>query len=341
MVPINLRRICLGVLSSALLVGPVPSALAQAPQIRQSPASAAVDPSYILGPGDQVEITVFGYAEYTGPQTVLPDGTFALPVIGSITAVGKTAGDLDNELTNRLQTILVNPDVTVRLTTLRPVVINVAGEVQRPGPIELTTSDSRVITLSSALVQAGGVTRNADIREVVVRRDLANGESAEVTVNLWDSIGSDNPQEDLVLQPGDSILVPRLPEGETFDRRLLARSSLAPETIKVRVVGEVATPGEIEISPDASVSTAVVIAGGPTDDARMREVALLRLSEDGSSIETQTLDLRDFNDNVQIQDGDVIIVPEVGAASFARGLGRVLGPLNGVFGIFNIFNGLF
>jgi polysaccharide biosynthesis/export protein len=338
MAQINPLRILPYALSSMLLLGINPSAIAQTPP---QPASAAVDPSYILGPGDQIEITVFGYEEYTGPQTVLPDGTFSLPVIGSIAAVGKTAIALDNELTNRLQEILVNPDVTVRLTTLRPVVINVAGEVQRPGPLELTTSDSRVITLSSALVQAGGVTRNADIREIVVRRALANGESAEVNVNLWDSIWSDDPEEELVLQPGDAILVPRLPEGETFDRRLLARSSLAPETIKVRVVGEVGEPGQIEVPPDASVSTAVVIAGGPTDDARMREVALLRLSEDGTTVETQELDLRDYNDNVQIQDGDVIIVPEIGAASFSRGLGRVLSPLGSVFSIFNIFNGLF
>jgi polysaccharide export outer membrane protein len=232
------------------------------------------------------------------------------------------------------------------MDTLRPVVVNVTGEVQRPGPIQLrsVTSASGSNTsqpslegaprISSALVEAGGVTTHANIRQIEVRRTLPDGESRIVTVDLWDAVWSANAPEDLILQDGDSIYVHRLPEGEDFDRRLLARSSLAPQTIRVRVVGEVTRPGEVQVSPDGSISSAVAIAGGPTQDARLSRVELIRLNQDGT-ISNQRLDLSDLNDSIQVQEGDVVIVPERGDSSFFRVLGRALGPIGSLLGIFD------
>lgn len=315
------------------------------------PADEMIHPSYILGAGDQIDISVFGYEEFTGSQVVLPDGTISLPILGAVTAAGQTPEVLAQELTARLQPYLVEPVVTVRLSALRPVVINVAGEVQRPGPIQLRSLTSTSLrdaatgstirgpldsapTVSSALIEAGGVTRNADVRQIVVRRSLPGGESTAVTVNLWDAIGTDNVSQDLILQAGDSVFVPRLQPGDMIDQRLLARSSLSPETVRVRVVGEVNSPGEVEISPDSSISAAVASAGGPTDDARMSATELLRLNEADGTIVSQRIDLRDLNDNSQVQEGDVIYVPEDGGSIFLRGLNRVLSPLGNILSIF-------
>lgn len=310
------------------------------------PESVAAESAYVLGPGDQIEIAVFGYEEYTGAKTILSDGTITLPVIGIVAAANRTPEQLAQELSSKLQAYLVDPVTTVSLSTLRPVVVNVAGEVQRPGPVELRgltnaasnssdASNTSTPTVSSALMKAGGITQSADIRQVVVRRVLPDGTSSTSTINLWDALLSDQAPQDLILQDGDSILVPRLVAGETIDRRLIARSSLSPGTVRVRVVGEVKNPGEIQVPPDSSLSSAVAIAGGPTNDARLSRVAFIRMNEQGK-VERQTVDLQNLTDTYQVQDGDVIIVSKRTSSSILDGVGRVLSPLTGIFNLFNL-----
>jgi polysaccharide export outer membrane protein len=309
-----------------------------------------IDEGYILGAGDQIEISVFGYQEFTGAKTVLPDGTISLPVIGSVTAANLTPTQFASELKKRLDPLLVDPSVTVSLSTLRPVVINIAGEVQRPGSIQLrslTTTTIRggngltgglegVPTLSAALAEAGGVTQNADIRQVVLRRTLPGGRTQDITVNLWDAIWSDRTPEDLTLRAGDSVFVPKLAVGEKLDRRLIARSRLAPATVKVRVVGEVMRPGEIQISPDSSLSSAIASAGGFGKEAKPDDVQLIRLNDAGQ-IETRKVNLSRLNDEVQVQEGDVLVVPEKKRSSFLRTLGQVLSPFGSLLNVFRSF----
>jgi polysaccharide export outer membrane protein len=298
----------------------------------------------LLGAGDQIEITVFGYEEYNGPRTVLPDGSVTVPLAGSVMAAGKTADQFAAELTARLQPFLVDPYVTVSLALLRPITVNIAGEVYRPGPVQLQSLSTQEITnpqneiqsptLSVALTRAGGITQNADIRQVVVRRQQADGTVQPMTLNLWESIRSENGVPDLVLQDGDSIFIPRVAANDTtIDRRLVSQSSYAPSTVRVRVVGEVNAPGEVQVPPNSSISSAVAIAGGPTEDARLSEVAFVRMGETGE-IEREMIDLRNLTDTYQIQDGDVVIVPKRGSSSFIDFAGRVLSPL-GIF--FNLF----
>jgi polysaccharide biosynthesis/export protein len=323
-------------LAVIFLLGCMSTAVQAAPSL---PDSAVVVPTdYVLGIGDQLDVTVFAYEEFTGARTVLPDGSIIMPMIGNIPTAGKTTEQLAQEITVRLKTMLVNPVVTVNLTSLRPVVVNVAGEVQRPGTIQLrdaSASNAAVgveqkpeqrPTLANALIAAGGITSNADIRQITLRRSASSEDAPPIVINLWDAIQSDRATPGMVLQDGDSIYIPRLQVGEVVDRRLLARSQFAPATVRVRVVGEVKAPGEVQVPPDSSISSAVAIAGGPTEDANLREVAFVRLNELGQ-VEQQEFDLRSLNDTNQIQEGDVVIVPKRGSASFVDFAGRLLSPL--------------
>jgi polysaccharide biosynthesis/export protein len=350
----NAKKIYCGVpvLAIALLGGlTVPAFLPLRAGAAEGAPSSQVYGGYLMGPGDQIEILIPGYQDFTGQKVILPDGTISLPVIGSVMASDRTPDQLARELTAKLQPILIDPAVTVSLSTLRPVVVNVAGEVQRPGSVQLRslttttfkTSGSSVTsglegvpTLSSALTESGGVTRNADIRQVTLRRTLPGGETTTVTVNLWDAIWSDKQPEDLVLRAGDAIFVPKLPAGEQFDRRLMARSRLAPATVRVRVVGEVTRPGEIQISPDSSLSSAIAIAGGYTKEAKPKEVQLIRLNDKGQ-IDAQAIDLTKLSDTLQVQEGDVLVVPEKGRSSFLRVLGQVLSPFGSLLNILRGF----
>lgn len=323
---------------------PATTSIASPPAINSNISPGA----YVLGTGDQVFITVFGYDEFTGTWIVLPDGTISLPLIGSVVVTGQTPDTLGQYLTQRLNEHLVNPVVTVSPSVLRPVIVNVAGEVHRPGPLQLrslstvnpnvtvTTSNSGttstlsgVPTLSSALLEAGGITLNADIRNVVVTRARPGQEPRSTTINLWNSIWSNEIPEDLVLQDGDTIFVPMLENEADINQRLLVRSNFSPATVPVRVMGEVKRPGEIEVNPTSSISGAIAAAGGHTTDGRLKHVALVRLNPDGSIFQEE-LDLRDLNDEGQVQAGDVIYVPEQNSSGILDFASRVVSPINAV-----------
>jgi polysaccharide biosynthesis/export protein len=334
----NNRQTQPGTIQPGATSNPAPNAAPNA----ATPAPSLYTP-YLLGAGDQLQITVLGFDEYTGVVVVLPDGTVTVPLAGSIPAAGRTTDQLAKDVQTRLEKYLVDPIVTVSTSVLRPVTVNVAGEVHRPGSVqlrslseearpEMTSREQQPApTLATALMEAGGITQFADLRQVQVRR--ANPNAQPLTLNLWDSITSNSPSVNVMLQDGDSIYIPRLQAGQQLDRRLIARSSYAPETVRVRVVGQVNAPGEILVRPNSSLSGAVASAGGPTDDARLSRVLFVRLGETGQ-IERQQVDLRKLSDEYQIQDGDVIIVPKRGSSSFLDVAGRVLSPLNLLRGLF-------
>lgn len=301
-----------------------------------SPSSLGTS-RYLLGPGDEVAVSVIGYPEFEGTQTILPDGTISIPLIGAVSAENQTLASLAQRLSQQLQTYLVNPSVNLSLTSLRPVLITVGGEVSRPGPTQLGTlaSGETSPTLTNALTAAGGVTREADIRQVQIQRQRADGTPELLTLNLWEGLGAPTATTELVLRNGDVVWVPKLdPLDIGVDRSLVARSTIAPETIRVRVVGEVVRPGEVEVPPSGSLSSAVAIAGGPTGDARLSHVTFVRMDETGRII-TEEVDLRNLNDGYQVQDGDVLIVPKTGFATGLDYFARLLTPFNFLFNLFD------
>lgn len=139
-----------GLLIGSLLI-PVPQAFAQtalppfalpeAPPnktiVQRNTAPVAFQYGYYLGPGDEIKITVAGYPEYTGAQIILSDGTIALPLVGTINVSDRTPAQLTQELTVLLNKYVVDPSVSVSIASQRPIIVNVAGEVQRPGPVQL------------------------------------------------------------------------------------------------------------------------------------------------------------------------------------------------------------
>lgn len=368
----RLRRLTAGVLSlgtlsamgglepiTAPFIGPISSAIAQpSNQQQNAPTNAltAYSPppivpnaqassGYLLGPGDRIEVNVYGYEEYSGAMSVLPDGTLALPLVGKVPAANRSPEQLGRELEVVLNQVLVNPRVSVTLNALRPVVVNVSGAVYRPGPLQLQgatnigSTDNETGTsyappsVSQAIVQAGGVTRTADVRDVVILRSLANGQTVRTRINLWDALYSETLPGEMLLRDGDLVFVPQLAAGETIDSQLLARSSLSPDTVRVRVVGEVTAPGEVGVPPNSSLSSAVAIAGGPTDDAKLGEVAFIRRQDNGEVVQ-QVVDLSNLVDDFQVQEGDVVVVPKTGTGSVLDFAQRLLGPLGFFLNLF-------
>ncbi len=340
-----------------------------APPEEQLPAGTSTSPpasfyppfsdglsAYILGPGDQLGIAVAGFTELDRTRIILPDGTILLPLIGPVVASGKTLDDLEAEITRRYSFYLVDPVVELNLSVLRPVVVAVGGEVNRPGPVQLNslstfntrvtndaqlTSESTAPTISTALVGAGGIRRSADLRNVQVQRQLPNGELTRFRVNLWDSIFQGMGTDDILLQDGDVVFVPEAPPASEIDPQLVARSSLAPDVVRVRVIGEVRKPGEVQVPPDGSVSSAIAIAGGHnTETADLGNVALLRLLDNGQ-VEEQVLDLNNLVDATPIRDGDVVVVPKRRLLNTLDNVSRFLSPITAPFNFLLLLDNLF
>jgi polysaccharide export outer membrane protein len=329
---------------------PIPIPQEKIAPIPISNQTGVVSTAYLLGPGDEIQIDVFEYEEFNGKKVILPDGTIALPLVGSVIAANRTIPDLTRELKSRLQAWLVSPVITINLIKARPLRINVAGEVQRPGPIQLSSEtlfinntstgnvNARSPTVHGALLAAGGVTRNADLRQVILKRYSPTGNSPPIIINLWDTLLSANGPRDLILQDGDSIFVSSLAAADSVDRRLLARSTFSPTTVRVRVVGEVKKPGEFEVPPNSSLSSAVAIAGGPTDKAKLENVRFIRLKDDGT-IEDRGIDISSLNDTYQIQDGDVIVVPKSRTSTALDFASDLVNPLGFLINLYRAIRG--
>ncbi len=214
---------------------------------------------YPIGPGDQIDITVADYPEFTGTKTVMPDGSIALPVVGQIPVANQTSIEAATRLKTALDRYLRNPVVTVSLTQLRPVNVTVVGEVFRPGPVQITlsrnltakdSSPTDLPTIPAAIAAAGGVTSKADLQHVQLLRSNDRA-GAKTTLDLESALmGQAAVPPNLMVHDGDTIVIPKR-TGDGIDPRLLARSVYAPKTIRVRVVGEVKRPGEVEVPQTA------------------------------------------------------------------------------------------
>ena len=146
---------------------------------------------YRLGPGDKLRITVFNEEQLSGEQQVDPSGAVTMPLVGSITALGRTTREVSADLGRRLRegNFLRDPSVTVQLVETRP--FYVLGEVQRPGEFRYRPG----LTAPAAVAMAGGFTFRANQRRVLVARPGLAGEVSIVTGSTF------------AVEPGDVLRV--------------------------------------------------------------------------------------------------------------------------------------
>ena len=244
-------------------------------------APASSQPRETLGPGDAVRVTVFQNPDFNTETRLSERGTIVFPLIGEIEFTGMTPAQAGTRIANELKKgkYIVNPQVTVQLTTVRSRQVSVLGEVAKPGKYPLDDHSSR---LTDILAMAGGVTPTAsDTVTVLVTRDNKL-EKREIDVSAMARNG--NLAANMEIQGGDTIYVQRAP---TF-----------------YIYGEVQRAGAYPLKANMSVMQALSVGGGVTLRGTERGLKIHRRNGDGKVIPVEVR-LTD-----PVQPDDVIYVRE-------------------------------
>jgi polysaccharide biosynthesis/export protein len=232
---------------------------------------------------------------------------------------------------------LANQDATVKVAIL--------GEVGKPGTYTLkgetgTTAGStgtaigRVTppTLTEAIKTAGGSTASADLTQIKVRRNTRTGSGQTVAINLLDLLKSGDFSQDIILQDGDTILLPTSTTAGGNNTTLVNASNLGPQAIappKVVVVGEVNRPGTYTVKSEGNttnnntqlagtvalptISNAIQSAAGIKPTADIRKIQLVRTTRSGEqkiAIDMfKLIQQGDTSQDIILQEGDRLFIP--------------------------------
>ena len=166
-------------------------------------AVATSDPAYRIGAQDVLRIDVWKEAEISRTVPVRPDGKISLPLLNDVQASGLTAMELANVITEGLKKFITSPQVTVSVSEINSRRVYVTGEVTRPGAYPLLPN----MTVLQALTSAAGFTQFARIKSIYVLR-TETGKQVKHPFNYKDVVNGKRQEDNIMLQPGDTIVVP-------------------------------------------------------------------------------------------------------------------------------------
>ncbi len=160
---------------------------------------------YVLRPGDILEVDFPLAPAFNQVETVQPDGYISLQNLGDLHAAGKTVPELTAALKEKYTKIMRNPVITVVLKDFERPYFIASGEVTKPGKYELRGAT----TVTEAVAVAGGFTNLAKRSHVLLFRRVSDSYISVKHLDLKRMLGHGNLQEDVELQPGDLLFVPR------------------------------------------------------------------------------------------------------------------------------------
>jgi polysaccharide export outer membrane protein len=168
-----------------------------------SPSTPVVPDDYTIGPQDVVQIDVWKEPDISRKIPVRPDGKISLPLLNDIQAAGLTAMQLAGRIREGLTKYITSPQVTVTVTEINSRRVFVTGEVSHVGALSLLPG----MTVLQALSSTGGFTQFARPTRIYILRNQG-GHQLKIPFNYKQVIKGDHPEQDILLEPGDVIVVP-------------------------------------------------------------------------------------------------------------------------------------
>lgn len=165
--------------------------------------SGAEDPAYKIGPQDVLRIDVWKEDQLTRTVPVRPDGKITLPLLNDVQAAGLTPMELADTIRDLLKKYITSPQVSVTVSEINSRRVYVTGEVARAGAYPLLPG----MTVLQALSSGGGFTQFARTKNIYILR-TENGKQVKYPFNYKEAISGKKPEQNILLQPGDVIVVP-------------------------------------------------------------------------------------------------------------------------------------
>jgi polysaccharide biosynthesis/export protein len=200
-------------LLGSFLWGQVPSSPSTdgqhtAPAAIAQPLAPSIDRphngNFQIGNDDLLSINVWKEPDISRSIPVRPDGKISLPLVGEIQAAGRTPLQLEQEIASKLKNYIAEPEVTVMVQQINSEKFNILGQVAKPGSYSLT----RGTTVLDAIATAGGFRDFAKKKGIYILRQAGTGTEARLTFNYNDVIKGKHLEQNIKLEPRDTIVVP-------------------------------------------------------------------------------------------------------------------------------------
>jgi protein involved in polysaccharide export with SLBB domain len=256
-----------------------------------------VGPEYVIGPGDEIKITVWGKIEGQWYVIVDSDGNISLPKVGILGVTGLTFKELKEVLHKELSKYYIGFEMNVSMGALRTIRVYVIGNAERPGAYTI----SSLSTLINALFEAGGPSKTGTMRDIQLKR---NGQTI-THFDIYDFLLKGDKTKDARLMPEDVIFIP----------------PLGPVTA---IAGSVNNPAIYELKGETKISQLLELAGGLNTLAFRGRIQVERILDNNLQVVFET-DLNNVTDkDIGLQSGDVVkIFPIVQDKRIVRVSGAV------------------
>jgi len=242
-----------------------------------------VAPGYVVGPGDEIQVRIWGQLNSSQRLTVDRSGSIYIPEVGPINVAGLTFAQLEPELKSAIGRVYRNFDLTVNLGQLRSIQMFVVGQARHPGSYTV----SSLSTLVNVLFASGGPSSRGSLRHIQLKR--AGKVIAEL--DLYDLILNGDTSGDAPILPGDILFIP----------------AVGPQ---VAVSGSVDYPAIYELKDTSNLGEVLRFAGGLSPVASARHAAIERI-DPHSALTTSEIALDKPGLATDIQNGDIVRVLDV------------------------------
>lgn len=253
----------------------------EAPSTFSPVTDVPVPADYVVGPGDELNVQLFGSQNRNLRLLVSREGTVSLPELGPISVAGQTFGSAKASIESRVAQQIIGVHANVSMGDIRSIRIFVLGEAKRPGSYTV----SGLATMTTALFASGGVRPIGSLRDIQLKRQGA----VVRHLDLYDLLIQGNTSDDAKLLPGDVIFIP--PVGAT-----------------VSVQGEVKRPAIYELRGESDLGDALRIAGGLTPDADASRGSLQRVDEQSRRVVLDVNVSEQGGRTRKLHNGDVLTI---------------------------------
>ena len=322
-----------------------------------------IDHEYLLGAGDSIFLNILGLPELSGEFGIGPDGMIYLPQIDGIYVNLRTIDELKLKIQNEYKEILIDPNLTIQLSKMRPVRVFIKGEVKSPGfyilsiseenytinsfedqipssialsaprGLQLSQNNLLLPTLYDALKMAKGFTPYSELSSITVIRnnsDSNGGGKIKTELNFLSLFLSGDQSQNIRLFDGDTIIVNKTIKSLKNQILEVRNSNINPSTVTIYISGKVSSGGYVSIPRGSGLVQAIESAGGK--DLLSGKIEFVRFIKNGE------IDRRLFSYKINaplnsrfnpiLEDGDIIAVRDSFFGKSTEIINKVISPIS-------------